>query len=272
MNPALRLFRPVNAAMSVIGVIISAIVAVGTGFVNQLQLVILGSPVVFMVLSDGNIINDVFDSEIDRINHPERPIPSGKITKKTATYIYVFLYIGALVIAFLFLPLISFPVAVVAELLLIFYEVKGKKMGLPGNIIISALIGSIFLYGGLIFNQPERLLLMFLLAFLSNVSRELIKDVQDMEGDVDRKTFPKIHGKGAALNLSSAMIIATVAISFLPYLLNILSIYYAIAVVFCDISFVSTLFIQYRDVAKGQNLSKISMILGLASYMVGGIF
>lgn len=272
MNPLLRLFRPVNAAMAIIGTVISSIVAIGSGIIYHPITVVIASSVVFLVLSGGNIMNDVLDAEIDRTNHPERPIPSGLVTERIATYLYVSLYALALIISLSFLPLISFPVVFSAEILLILYEYRGKKMGLPGNMMISALIGAIFLYGGIVFYNPERLFLMFLLAFLSNVSRELIKDVQDMEGDVDRKTFPKMHGKKAALDLSSVFIIMTICISVLPYILGILSIYYLIAVIICDISFILTMIMQYRDYKKGQNMSKLSMMLGLLSFTVGGVF
>ena len=119
---------------------------------------------------------------------------------------------------------------------------------------------------------PDKPWELFLLAFLSNVSRELIKDVQDMEGDTGRNTFPKMHGKKAALNLSSVFIIMTVCISILPYVFHILSIYYLLVVIVCDISFILTMIMQYRDYKKGQNMSKLSMMLGLLSFTVGGIF
>ena len=272
MSPLLRLFRPVNAVMAIIGTVISSVVSIGSGIIYHLITVAIASSVVFMVLSGGNIMNDVLDAEIDSINHPERPIPSGMVTKRSATYLYLTLYAVALIVSLSFLPLISFPVVFAAEILLILYEYKGKKMGLPGNMMISALIGAIFLYGGIVFYNPERLFLMFLLAFLSNVSRELIKDVQDMEGDVDRKTFPKVHGKKAALDLSSVFIIMTICISVFPYILGILSIYYLIAVIICDISFILTMIMQYSDYKKGQNMSKLSMMLGLLSFTVGGVF
>ncbi len=272
MNPALRLFRPVNAIMAVLGTFISSLVAIGSNMLNHIFLISIASLVVFLVLTGGNVMNDVLDSENDRVNHPERPIPSGKITVRQGTYIYVISYILSIVVALIFLNLYAAAIVVAADLLLILYETKGKYRGLSGNIIISILIGSIFLFGGVIFMKPEKTFLLMALASLSNLSRELIKDVQDVEGDVDRITFPKKYGIKNALNLSSFLIITTIGVSFVPYVAGLFSYQYLIAVIVCDICFAATLATQYKSAREGQKLSKVSMILGLVSFTVGGIF
>ena len=271
MNPIVRLFRPVNAVMAVIGTVISSLVAIGYSIQYNLFTVAIASLVVFLVLTGGNIMNDVLDSETDKVNHPERPIPMGVISRKSATYIFSGSYIIAVVLAIVFLPLYGTFIALAAILLLIYYETKGKYSGLPGNLTVSALIGLIFLYGGVIFNDPQKTILLFFLAMFSNASRELIKDVQDFDGDVDRKTFPRVHGKGNALNLSTIFIIITLAFSILPYTEKIFGVYYLLAVILCDIFFVITMITQYRSAKKGQQFSKLSMILGLLSFTIGGL-
>ncbi|EQD80184.1 (S)-2,3-di-O-geranylgeranylglyceryl phosphate synthase [mine drainage metagenome] len=158
-----------------------------------------------------------------------------------------------------------------AELLLFSYEYALKRSGLPGNIVVSALVGLIFIFGGIAVDHFSRMIILFFLAFFSNISRELIKDVEDMEGDLDRLTFPKRYGKTAALNLSSAFIIIAVSLSFVPYILRLFSIYYLIAVSFCDSAFLITVYIQFSSVKKAQRFSKLSMILGLISFAIGGL-
>ena len=271
MNPIIRLFRPLNAVMAIIGTVISSLVAIGYSIQFSLETVGIASLVVFLVLTGGNIMNDVLDSETDKVNHPERPIPMGVVSKEMATGIYVVSYAMAVILAFLFLPLYGTVIAIAAILLLVYYETKGKYAGLPGNITVSALIGLIFLYGGVIFNDPQKTILLFFLAMFSNASRELIKDVQDYEGDIDRKTFPRIHGKKAALNLSTIFIVATLAFSVLPYTEKIFGIYYLLAVAVCDVFFVFTIVTQYKSAKKGQQFSKLSMILGLISFTIGGL-
>ncbi len=272
MNSTLRLFRPVNAVMAVLGTFISSLVAIGTSIESHIELIAIASLVVFFVLTGGNVMNDVLDSETDKVNHPERPIPSGKISRGQGKAIYVSSFALSVIVAFIFLNIFAVLVVIMADILLIVYETKGKYMGLPGNIIISLLIGAIFLFGGIIFLKPERTILLMALASMSNLSRELIKDVEDMKGDVDRMTFPKKYGAKAALNLSSAMIVSTILVSFLPYLAGLFTYPYLLAVSVCDLSFGLTLIFQYKNARQGQNFSKISMVLGLISFTVGGIF
>ncbi len=271
MNPIVRLFRPVNALMAVLGTVISSLVAIGYGIQFHVLTIGIGSFVVFLVLTGGNVMNDVLDAEGDKINHPERPIPSGKVSEKSATYLYIISYSLGVILSLIFLPFYALIIVILAISLLVFYEIKGKYMGLPGNLTVSALIGLIFLYGGVLFNDPQKTILLFFLATFSNSSRELIKDVQDYEGDVDRKTYPRVHGKKAALNLSTFFIIVTLIFSILPYTEHIFGIYYLFAVAVCDLFFLITMFTQYKSAEKGQQFSKLSMILGLLSFTVGGL-
>ena len=67
---------------------------------------------------------------------------------------------------------------------LILYEIILKKIPLIGNVVISLLVGSVFLYteAGLT-NSVDMTLKIFILAFLLNLIREIIKDIQDIDGD-----------------------------------------------------------------------------------------
>lgn len=271
MSSFLGLFRPVNAVMAILGTFISSLVALGNHILANLVLVSIASVCVFLVLSGGNILNDILDAEGDRVNHPHRPIPSGKVSKQSAVYLFISCFIVAIFVAAIFLPLYGTVIVAAAILLLIYYETRGKYLGLPGNLTVSALIGLIFLFGGVIFGEPQKTIILFFLAMFSNASRELIKDVQDYDGDVDRKTYPRMHGKVSALNLSSAFIVVTLILSILPYVFHIFTLPYLLVVFACDACFIVTLGIQYKNAGKGQQFSKLSMILGLLSFAVGGI-
>jgi 4-hydroxybenzoate polyprenyltransferase and related prenyltransferases len=257
--------------MAIIGTFISSLVALGSHLLSNLVLASIASLCVFLVLSGGNILNDVLDVEGDKINHPQRPIPSGKISERSATYIFLSCFVLAIIIAAIFLPLSGTVIVGAAILLLIYYETRGKYLGLPGNLTVSALIGLIFLFGGVIFGFPQKTIILFFLAMFANASRELIKDVQDYDGDVDRKTFPRTHGKVSALNLSSAFIGITVVFSVLPYIFHIFPLPYLFVVFVCDACFIATLRMQYKSAKKGQQLSRLSMIIGLLAFAVGGI-
>ena len=80
---------------------------------------------------------------------------------------------------------------------LILYEIILKKIPLIGNIIISLLVGSVFIYteAGLT-NSINMTWKIFILAFLLNLIREIIKDIQDISGDNANniKTLPLFIG------------------------------------------------------------------------------
>ena len=90
MNPYIEILRPTNALMAFISVLLMAII----GHTYNYE-IILGSLCVFIATGSGNTINDYYDYEIDRINAPNRPIPSGKIELKRALY-YSLIFISSI--------------------------------------------------------------------------------------------------------------------------------------------------------------------------------
>jgi geranylgeranylglycerol-phosphate geranylgeranyltransferase len=133
------------------------------------------------------------------INHPNRPIPSGQIPLRSARiYAYLmFILPVALVMPYTLVGVYSpfiLVIVIAAELLLISYETRTKNLGLSGNATVSALVGLIFIYGGMAVGAVSPMIILFILATLSNFSREIIKDIEDIKGDIGRTTFPKIHG------------------------------------------------------------------------------
>ena len=98
-----------------------------------------------------------------------------------------------------------------------------------------------------------------------------MKDIEDIKGDIDRITFPKKYGIKNAKILSSIFVIITISISYLPYYLKILSIYYLIAVIFDDFIFLSTMVLMNINISKGERISKFAMIFGMLSFLLGGV-
>ena len=97
-----------------------------------------------------------------------------------------------------------------------------------------------------------------------------MKDIEDVRGDVDRNTLPKRIGIQNAKIISSIFVIITILISFLPYYFHILSVYYLYAVFIDDFLFALTIIYIYTNISKGQKVSKIAMIWGMACFLLGG--
>ncbi len=270
MNPWFKILRPVNAFMGLFSIYIVGFIAVNLNIFDFIIPLTIGAISVFLVTGAGNIINDVSDMETDRVNHPDRPLVTGAISKNNALYGAAIIFIMAVILS-IFISVYISAIVAIAELLLISYEFKTKKLGLVGNFTISLLIGMIFLYGGFITGEIIKMILLFLLAFFSNFSREIMKDIEDINGDLDRLTFPKKHGIKNAKILSAIFVVLTLSISTFPYFLHILSIYYLYAVLIDDFIFIYTIILLNKNISRGEKVSKVAMIFGMFSFLLGGI-
>ncbi len=269
----IRIIRPINALMGFVATYISALVGIGLNIIhsNFLVLSTFAGISVFLVISAGNIINDISDADTDKINHPERPIPRGEIRIRDAWIVSDVFFIIAAVLAGILLSLTAGIVVIVAIAVLVGYEMKLKGTGLPGNFAISVLVGMIFIFGGIAVSSISRMILLFLMAFLTNSAREIIKDVQDMKGDVNRKTFPMRHGVKASFFLVVGLTLAGIFFSLLTYYLGIFGFIYLVAVIVADAVFIASLAVFNRNARESQNFSKLAMVLGLVAFTVGGV-
>lgn len=130
----------------------------------------------------GNVVNDLFDLTTDRIAHPDRPLPRGDISV-TGARIYAALLAVIAVAAAVGVSPIHLIGTIVPLLLLILYAGWLKGTPFLGNVLISALVAYALIFGGLNGPRIERILIPAILAFLLNFAREIIKDVQDLQGD-----------------------------------------------------------------------------------------
>ncbi|MGC8565206.1 MAG: UbiA family prenyltransferase [Thermoplasmata archaeon] len=268
MKEWIQIIRPVNAIMSGVSVIIVTI-AIGKNLFDYL--VALGFIITFFTTAGGNVLNDYFDREVDLINHPERPIPSGKIKPSNALIYGGFLFSISLFFS-IFTGLIPFIIDIIAIILLYTYEAKTKNLGLYGNLTISTLLLMLFIFSGSIFNSYNLPFILGIMAFFATLGREITKDVEDMAGDFNRLTLPKKIGKNYSLLLATIFYIVAVIISPLPYVFHYFNIYYLYVVLVSDIMFLYSAFEQFKSPHKGQNMAKYAMIVGLVAYIIGGIF
>ena len=83
MNRYIQLFRIGNCIMGVVGLLIGVLIATGMSIFNYSPQIVIASLLVFTFIIGGNSLNDYMDREIDKVGHPEVPIPSGKLTPRT---------------------------------------------------------------------------------------------------------------------------------------------------------------------------------------------
>ncbi len=267
-----RLLRPANCLMGAAGALLASIICAGPeGFLDYGYEVLFSLLVVMLFTGAGNSLNDYFDREIDRIAHPERPIPQGLVSPRSALMLSVAFFSVATILSS-FINLWAVGIVLTSVLFMISYEVSLKREGLAGNLSISWLTGALFLFGGAAVDQMEVAWILGALAFLATLGREIVKDIQDIEGDKGiRLTLPMRIGPRKAGFVASLSFIGAVMLSPVPYLQDLLSIYYVPIVLVSDAIFIYCATVHFADPRRGQKVAKLAMLVALIAFLFGGI-
>lgn len=263
----LKIVRPLNGLMASFAVFIGFFVGSLGLFLEQSLLLAIAS--VFFFSSAGIVLNDYFDYEMDKVNAPHRPLPSGKIAKKTALYYSMALFAFAIAIAF-FINIYCLGLALLNTVLEILYAWKFKRIALLGNFVDSWFPASSFLYGALAALSLGSVPLLALLAFLANSGREIYGDIEDIKGDLKEKakTLPIMVGARNARIIANVFVLSAVFLSVLPWYFGILNINYLFVVALADLVFIASMFVKPKQ---NQFLSKVAMIIAMIAFVVGVI-
>jgi len=272
MIPVIKMMRPINCLISSMAILIVRIslFGIGTGSIETFPLTAIGMIIVFFYTAGGNILNDYMDRKVDKINHPGRPIPSGDINPSKALMLSGLMFSMATALAFLLPFYWAQIIVVLAIILLTTYELSFKKKGFVGNLTVSALTGMVFIFGGSIYGQFILPVIMGVVAFLSNVGREIVKDIQDIKGDRDRNTFPMQVGPKVAKSTAAGFVVLALILSPLPYIIGLLPLSYLIVVIGADIIFIYSLSL-INQAKRSQKFMKLAMVVALLAFLIGGI-
>ena len=266
----INISRPENGLMAVIGV------SIGFWLSNnslKFPSLVFLNIIALMALSYGNVINDIKDLPGDSINHPKRPLPLNILSIKEA-YIYsITLAALSLTGAFYISPR-HFAATLIPILLLTLYTVNFKGIPLLGNIIISLLVSYTLIFGGL-GAKLEVIFIPAILAFILNLQREIIKDLEDKEGDLltGVKTTAVLSTSIIKVLLVFLSLIYIVLLPF-PYFNGDFSSIYLFITLFTVLPFHFIIVLGFSGILKKlspsviSKLIKIEMILGLASLAI----
>lgn len=220
--------------------------------------------------ASGNVINDIFDRDIDSINKPSRPIPSGALSLSAAVTIYVLLTVGAAVLS-LGLDKVEKYWILAWIVLLFFYSFKFKRMVILGNVTVASVSASGFLLGSYHGGCLKTGIIPALFTFFFVLGREIVKDSDDIVGDsrCRARTFPIAIGVEPALKVSAVIFILLATAFPLPYFLDVYSKWYGL-VMFVSVvpilvaSFVFSL--QHRRLSTVSSLLKCGMFFGVLAF------
>jgi geranylgeranylglycerol-phosphate geranylgeranyltransferase len=253
MNAYLEILRPFNALMGVIAVLLVAIINGNFNLYIPVACVI-----VFIFTGAGNAINDYFDHKIDAINKPERPIPSGRISLNSAAIYSTSLFIIATIMA-LTIGIIPGIIVILSAVLMFLYAYRLKKSCLVGNLSIAFLTGLCFVFAGVVLGMVIVSILLGFYAFLMTMAREIVKDMEDVEGDSieGAKTFPIRFGMSASAILAAFFMILASLTSPVLYVIGIFNLIYLIVLIFAIILFLTCAVSILRDQSQ-KNTRKVS--------------
>ncbi len=267
--------RPINLLMIFAGVLIT--IYVGLKGFSSLKLTLLTAFAAVSIAAGGNAINDYYDIDIDVINRPNRPLPSGKIKPKTIWVFSILLFILGISFSLL-LPLLNLVIAVINSILLGLYASKLKRSGFFGNLLISYLVASVFIFSAAAIGKLLIGVFLAIVAFFTNAAREILKDMEDVKGDklFGAKTFPMLEGRKKSVVVVNAFLIIGILLSPIPYLIGLLSLYYMLFAFLTDILFVYvicsiTKSASIKNIKVNQKRVKIAAIIGLLAFLAGTV-
>lgn len=228
------------------------------------------------LFSGAYILNDYFDYELDKINAPHRPLPSHKIKKKEALKMAIICFTFGITLS-IGINMLCLWLSVVIVTFSILYSFIFKKMGLLGNIIWALTSSCLFIYFGLSVNRlfPFRYITFF--SFLFILSREILLDIRDIEGDriIGRKTIPVLFGKKISTIIAFIIFLVYSGWSIIPYLNGVANIYYLILnsifipVIFIVLFLNSLFYSSTRAFNHLISLSGKMVYIGLLGFVIG---
>ncbi len=185
------------------------------------------------IAAAGNIINDYFDLNIDQVNKPDKVVVNTIISRRWVIFWHMLLSMLGLFFTVYALPVSLYWHLVLANmgsiLLLWFYSTNFKKQLLVGNVVISLLTAWVLL---ILFFSKQPLQIKHLLsvghsevrffrltilyasfAFVISLIREVVKDMEDMEGDrrYGCRTLPIVWGVNAAKLFVAVWLVVLIA-------------------------------------------------------------
>lgn len=230
-----------------------------------------------LVAAGANAINDSFDIEIDRINRPSRPLPLGILTRRDAQYMWFIVSVIAICIN-MYINLHALLIVVFAVVLLYFYSARLKRTIVIGNIVVGLMTGMTFIYGGAVIGYFERALLPAAFAFLINVARELVKDVEDIKGDRQEQaaTLPVQYGIRPALIAATLLLLTLVGLTFIAIINSVYQAAFMYTVFAADFLICISIVLMWQNfssptMGRVSGMLKISMVVGLIAIIAGSV-
>ncbi len=217
-----ELARPLNGVIAFISTWLGGIFAIGSTLNSFSEVKLLYVSIAsLLLLSAGNAINDYCDYNIDCHNRPDRPLPSGRIRRRNAL-IFAITLIGLGIALGVLVNLYAVFVAILVSMLLVSYALILKRTPILGNLVVGILTSLTFISGGIAVGSVHSTIIPAIFAFLFTTAREIVKDLEDIEGDKREniKTLANLNPR-LAIIMALSFMFSVIIFSPIPYLLGL---------------------------------------------------
>lgn len=253
-----KISRPMSTLTGVLAVILGGYVA-GTGAWDKIALAALAT---LFVSAAANAWNDYRDIDIDRINQPQRPLPSGMVSPRAALNFSITLAILSIVLAAFISPL-ALGIAVASNALLYVYSVWLKSTVLLGNATVALISAMSPVFGGVAAGNVRPSLWLGAIIFVGILGREVLKTLADYDGDLAHhvRTISTSIGPRAARTMFFCLLGATAIVMMMPYYLGYYEPIYAYIVALGVFPVALYVIIRVTRERTGPQLERLSQIL-----------
>lgn len=241
------------------------------------------------IAAAGYIINDYFDQNIDQVNKPTKVVVNKIINRRWVIFWHMFLSMAGLFFTSFALPIHHYWHLVLANMIAIialwFYSTTLKKKLLVGNVLISLLTAWVIVI--LFFSKHPlqvdaflkvpheevrffRLMILYAsFAFIISLIREVVKDIEDIEGD--RKygctTMPIVWGIHASKVFVAVWIVVLIA-ALVILQIYVLGLGWWLSAVYCIILIIAPLVWVLRLLFKAQSPAQFHQISSLVKFIM----
>jgi len=287
-----NLSRGVNVIMGVATIPVGALILGAAGDPGSAMPLALHALCIAAFVAGWFALNDLIDIDADRVNHPERPLPSGDISETAArNFGIVMMILSALALVGIVLHaernledrtwLDSAVIWMGSLVLMVSYEFDGmpftpslKRRGIWGNLAIAGLIAIVIVFGAASVGHGTEPLpwLVAVCVMMLVTAREIAMDISDQAGDYDRVTLPMTVGAQSARRYAWVLTLGSIVAMLLPFGLELLPKW---TLVFMLPSLLSLLAVKTSlangDDAKAVKFLKQAMMLGILGFAICGM-
>jgi geranylgeranylglycerol-phosphate geranylgeranyltransferase len=253
-----KISRPLTTLTGGLAVLLGGYVA-GTGAWDKVVLAILAT---WFITAAANAWNDYQDIEIDKINQPKRPLPSGLVSPRSVLVFSLVMTAVSILLAAFINPT-AFAIALVSAAMLYLYSLRLKSTVLMGNAIVASISAMSAIFGGIAAGNPRPSLWLAAIIASAIMGREVLKTLADYEGDLRQRcrTVATVWGRGPARIVFYILGAATLVIMMIPYMLNVYRPVYALIVALGVYPVLFYILVRVTRDRTGPQLEKLSQLM-----------